>query len=67
MSLGEGEKVEAETGGETSGGREPEGSGWLSWGKDREGEQEKRYLDRGSHYGISKKAGTREIPGNPQG
>ena len=30
-------------------GEEFEGSESLSWGKDREREQEKRYFDRGSH------------------
>lgn len=29
--------------------------------------KEKRYFDRGSHYGVSEKSGTREIPENPQG
>ena len=45
---------------------ELDGLGRLSWGKDREEEQGKRYLDRGSHYGISEKAGTRELARNPQ-
>lgn len=35
--------------------------------KDREREQGKSYLDCGSHYGISKKPGTSEIPRNLQG
>ena len=47
-------------------GRGHEGSEGWSWGKSREGGQGKRYLDRGSHYGISEKPGTREIPKNPK-
>ena len=35
--------------------------------KDQEGEQGKRYLDLGSHYGASKKPGAKEIPRIPQG
>ena len=43
-----------------------EGLGRLNLGNDREREQGKRYLDKGSHYGVSEKPGTREIPRNPQ-
>ena len=32
-------------------------------GKDREGEQAKRYLDGESHYGVKEIFGVREIPG----
>lgn len=45
---------------------EQEGLGWLNWGKDGEEEQRKRYLGRGSHYGDSEKADTKEISKNPQ-
>ena len=34
--------------------------------KDREGGQGKRYLERGGHYAVSKKPGTREILRNLQ-
>lgn len=37
--------------------------GQIGGRTEREGEQGKRYLDRGSHYGVNKKPGTREIPG----
>ena len=40
--------------------------GWLRWGMDRVGEQQKRYLDRGNHYGVREKPGAREIPRTPQ-
>lgn len=36
-------------------GGEHEGAGGLRWGKDRGGQQGKRYLDQKSHYGASKK------------
>ena len=32
---------------------EDEGSGRSSWVKNREGEQGKRYLEKGSHCGVS--------------
>ena len=33
------------------------------WVKDREGELGKRYLERGSQYGVSEKGNTRKFPG----
>ena len=45
--------------------REVDGLGRSSSGKDIQGDQEKRYLDRGSLYGVSKKLNFREIPRNP--
>lgn len=30
------------------------------------GSKEKRYLDRGSHYGVREKTEARDIPQNPQ-
>ena len=39
---------------------------WPRWGKDRKGEQEMDYLDRGRHWGTSKKPDTKEILRNRQ-
>lgn len=33
----------------------------VEWGKDRKGEKGKIYFERGSHYRVSVKPGTREI------
>lgn len=41
-----------------------EDSGLSTWRKDREDEQGKRNLDRGSNYRVSEKPGTIEILGN---
>lgn len=45
-------------------GGEHEGSRRSSWLKDREEEQGKRHLERGSQCGIIEKPGTKKIPRN---
>lgn len=47
--------------------RENEGLTLSSWIKTREGYQGKRFLESGSHCGVSKKPRTRETPRKPQG
>ena len=39
--------------------------GGSSWGRDGEGEQGKRYPDRGAYCGGREKPGDREFPMNP--
>lgn len=46
---------------EKDGRREYEDSGLSTWRKDREDEQGKRNLDRGSNYRVIEKPGTTEI------
>ena len=41
----------------------PEGLGRSSWVKDMEEEQEKRYLERGSHYGLERNQALEKFPG----
>ena len=51
-------------GGRREGKREEErdGMGWSSCVKDRDGEQRKGDLDRGSYYGVNGKLAQRKLP-----
>ena len=46
------QRTEREVEKRKEGGGEHEGTVWLKWGKEREGEQGKIYLVQGSHYGL---------------
>lgn len=36
---------------------------WLSWGRDREGEQGRKYLDKGRYYRVSRNLVLEELLG----
>ena len=57
----DGRGVEGNQGGEC------EGSGRSRWVMDKQGEQGKRYIERGSHYRVNKKPSTKKTPRHPKG